>query len=160
LAQRLAWRAGDLTAFESVSVTELKGRAKVGYLAEKARRTVMRAWARVPLEGDRGAMVTELSAAGACGRAHVDAYWAYDPLPYSGRVALVRSSNQPHGVEPDRTLGWGPLLQGEAELYEIPSFHGNIIHGERVPMVADVLRASVEKALEFESRSAVGGTEK
>jgi phthiocerol/phenolphthiocerol synthesis type-I polyketide synthase E len=151
LTKRLAWRAADRTSFESASVAERQGREKMGYVAEKVRRSAMRAWARVPLEGDRGAMVTELAAAGACGRAHLEAYWAYDPPPYDGRVVLVRSSSQPHGIEPDHSLGWASLLQGETEYYEVPSYHGNIIHGERVPLVADIIRSSVQAAIQSEA---------
>ena len=144
--QRVAWRVADRTAFESKSISELTGKAKLQYIAEKARRGAMRSVARVSADRPRGALVTELAAANACGRAHLDAYWAYDPGPYDGRVAFVRASNQPLGVQPDPTLGWGPLLKGEVEMYEIPAFHGNIIHGERTELVAHVLRPSIDAA--------------
>ena len=39
----------------------------------------------------------------------------------------------------DPTLGWGPLLEGDVELYEVESHHGNIIHGERGVVVADII---------------------
>jgi phthiocerol/phenolphthiocerol synthesis type-I polyketide synthase E len=151
--QRLAWRVADRTSFESQSIAELEGKAKLQYITEKARRTAMRSMARVSADRPRGALVTELAAANACGRAHLDAYWSYDPGPYDGRVAFVRATNQPSGVQPDPTLGWGPLLKGEVELYEIPAFHGNIIHGERTAMVAEVLRPSIDAARDAVARA-------
>ena len=39
-----------------------------------------------------------------------------------------------------------PVVKGEVEMYEIPAFHGNIIHGERTEKVAAVLRASLDAA--------------
>jgi thioesterase domain-containing protein len=150
--KRFAWRAADRVSFESDTVSEMKGRTKLRYVVERVRRFIVRQWARVPIGRERTALVTELAAADTCSRAHLSAYWAYDPDSYDGRIALVRSSHQPHGIEPDPTLGWGPLLKGDVELYEVESHHGNIIHGERGVVVADILRSSITSAFALESR--------
>jgi acyl transferase domain-containing protein/thioesterase domain-containing protein len=148
--QRLAWGLADRVAFESESVSALNGRAKFRYLSDKTRRKAMRTWARVPIDRQRSALVEELAAANACDSAHTVAYWAYEAPPYDGRVALVRSSNQPRGIAPDPTLGWNDVLRGEVELYEIPSFHKNILDEERAGMVGKVLRESIDASLSRE----------
>lgn len=146
--QKLAWRTADRISFETENVSELRGVAKLKYLVDKIWRAIVRFWLRAPLTDSTSALASELSVADACSTAHLDAYWSYNPGAYDGRVVLVRASNQPHGIDPDPTLGWGPLLRGEVELHQIPSHHGNIIHGERAEMVADVLRESIETALD------------
>jgi len=144
--RRLAWRSADRVAYETDSLSELSGKAKLRYVSEKARRLTMRSWARVEIDGPRHSYVTELAASNACDEAHLKAYWAYDPKPYDGKVTILYSSNQPHGVEPDPTLGWAPLLRGEVDLYEVPSHHGNVIHGERIAIVTDIMRSTIEAA--------------
>lgn len=144
--RRLGWRTADRIAYETDNLSELRGQARVRYVSEKARRVVMRSWARVEVDGPRHSYVTELAASAACDRAHLAAYWAYDPQPYDGKVTIIYSSNQPHGIDPDPTLGWGPLLLGEVDLYEVPSHHGNIIHGERIGLVAEIMRSTIESA--------------
>lgn len=144
--RRLAWRTADRLASETENLSELRGKAKVKLVSEKARRAVMRSWAKVEIDGPRHSYVTELAASNACDAAHLKAYWAYEPEPYDGKVTILYSSSQPHGVEPDPTLGWAPLLRGEVDLYEIPGHHGNVIHGERIPVVADIMRKTIEAA--------------
>jgi thioesterase domain-containing protein len=146
-ARRLGWRVADRVSFESDNLSELKGRAKVRHVTEKARRAFMRTWARIPIKGTRSAYVTEIAASESCSRAHLDAYWAYDPKSYDGPVTVVYSSVQPRGVTPDPTLGWGHLFEGEVHLHKIPSHHGNILHGERIDQVADVIRSTVAETL-------------
>lgn len=144
--RRLTWRTADRLAAETENLSELRGKAKFRLVSEKARRVVMRSWARVDVDGPRHSYVTELAASNACDAAHLKAYWAYEPEPYDGKVTILYSSNQPRGVEPDPTLGWAPLLRGEVDLYEVPGHHGNVIHGERIPIVADIIRTTIEAA--------------
>lgn len=144
--RRMAWRAADRLSAESENLSELNGKAKVRLVNEKARRVVMRSWAKVDVGGPRHSYVTELAASNACDAAHLKAYWAYEPQPYDGKVTILYSSNQPRGVTPDPTLGWAPLLRGEVDLYEIPGHHGNVVHGERIPIVADIMRKTIEAA--------------
>lgn len=155
--QRLAWALSERMAFESASVSALSGRAKLRYLSEKARRKAMRTWARVPFDRRRSALVEELAVANACDSAHNDAYWAYETRPYDGRVALVRSSNQPHGIAPDPTLGWSDVLRGDVELYEIPAFHGTILEGVRAETVGKVIRESLDAAMSKDEDATFGG---
>lgn len=148
--RRLAWRSADRLARETSALSELEGKAKVRYVSEKARRLTMKSWARLEGEGSRNSYVTELAASKACDVAHQKAYWDYVPEPYDGKVILVYSEDQPHGVEPDPTLGWAPLLRGEVDLYSVPGHHNNIMEGERVPILADIMRKTLETALTAE----------
>ncbi len=144
--RRLAWRGADRLVRESSALSELSGTAKFRYVGEKARRVTMKSWARVEVDGPRNSYVAELAASNACDVAHQKAYWDYVPEPYDGKVTFVYSETQPHGVEPDPTLGWAPLLRGEVDLYSVPGHHNNIMEGERVPMLADILRKTLETA--------------
>lgn len=146
--RRSAWIAADRLSYESEMLAGLQGRAKFSYLGEKARRATMRFQARRRSEGELNPLVAELAAADACDRAHQTAYWEHDPPAYEGRVLLMRSTVQPRGVTPDPTLGWGPLLHGEVELHEVESRHTSILEGENSRVVAEILRDSIEQALE------------
>jgi thioesterase domain-containing protein len=59
----------------------------------------------------------------------------YHYKPFSGAAVLFRASKQPHGIHPDPTNGWGPLIQGGLEIVEVPGYHGAII---REPLVRNL----------------------
>ena len=61
----------------------------------------------------------------------------YVPKPYFGKVTLFRATEQPYGIYPDRTLGWGPLALGGLEIIDIPGHHGAIVREPRVRILAD-----------------------
>lgn len=145
--RRLAWRGADRFVRETSAISELSGKAKLRYVGEKARRVTMKSWARVEIDGPRSSYVTELAASNACDVAHQKAYWDYAPEPYDGRVTFVYTEIQPHGVEPDPMLGWGSLLRGQVDLFEVPGHHNNVMEGQRVPVLADVLRKTLEDAI-------------
>ena len=63
----------------------------------------------------------------------------YKPQPYAGKVILFRASEQPIGINPDATLGWGPVGIEDLEIHEIPGHHGSILFEPRVGKLADVL---------------------
>ncbi len=148
--RRAAWKAADRWGYESDMMSDLSGVDRVKYVGDKARRFALRSWSKVPIQGSRSSYVTELAAVDSCDRAHQVAYWAYEPREYDGPVTLVRSSEQPRGIEPDETLGWGPLLKGDVDLYEIPSRHTNIIHGERAAALAEIIKSGIEATLDSE----------
>jgi acyl transferase domain-containing protein len=68
-----------------------------------------------------------------------NAFWNYYPRPYNGRVVIFRASEQPHGIYPDPTLGWGELIKGEVELYEIPAYHQTIIQEPQAQLLGELL---------------------
>jgi len=75
--------------------------------------------------------------------------WAADdyvPKPYAGRVTLFRATEQPHGVVPDPTLGWGTLVLGGFEIYDTPGHHGGIVREPRSRELAQKLQDALHKA--------------
>jgi thioesterase domain-containing protein/acyl carrier protein len=68
---------------------------------------------------------------------HNKADKAYKPRPYQGRVAILRASKQPLGIQADSTLGWGDLLSGEVDLREIPGHYLSLLIEPGVRLLAD-----------------------
>jgi len=79
-------------------------------------------------------------------KAHAMAYENYEPRPYQGLVALFRASKQPLGVYSDPALGWSELMKGGLELYEIPGYRLRVLQEPRVRILAEQLRACLDKA--------------
>jgi thioesterase domain-containing protein len=80
------------------------------------------------------------------GEAHLRAFEAYQPRPYHGRTVIYRTSKQPLGIYPDATLGWDTLVQGERVLYEVSSFHLNMLHMPYVQQMGRHIRHSMDQA--------------
>jgi thioesterase domain-containing protein/acyl carrier protein len=72
-------------------------------------------------------------------RAGQNAMRDYVPKPYPGKVTLFRATEQPYGIYPDRTNGWGAFEIGELEIHDIPGHHGAIVREPRVEFLAGVL---------------------
>jgi aspartate racemase len=76
-----------------------------------------------------------------------EAHREYVPKPYSGRVALLRANRQPLGCYPDPKLGWGSLVNGELEIYEIPGSHSHtLIREPHVRVVVEKLNPCLSRA--------------
>jgi len=71
--------------------------------------------------------------------ANLVAVRSYEPQPYAGKVILFRASEQPKGIYPDPTLGWGTIGIEDLEVHEIPGHHGSILFEPRVGKLADIL---------------------
>ena len=63
----------------------------------------------------------------------------YSPEVYRGSMTLFRASIQPLGIQPDATLGWECLVDGELEIYEVPGHHGSIVAEPYVRILAEKL---------------------
>jgi thioesterase domain-containing protein len=85
------------------------------------------------------------------GEAHLKAFKTYQPQPYYGKTIIYRTSKQPLGIDPDPTLGWGAMVQGEHELYEISSFHTEMLHLPYVQQMGRHLRRRMDQALAAEA---------
>jgi thioesterase domain-containing protein/aryl carrier-like protein len=70
----------------------------------------------------------------------------YAPRPYTGRVALLRATEQPYGIIPDRTNGWSALAVGGLEIRDVPGHHGAIMREPRVRLLAEALDDCLRKA--------------
>lgn len=83
---------------------------------------------------------------GQISKAQDEAFWTYEPRVYKGRVVIFRASKQARGIKPDPTLGWGELIEGELELYEIPAYHQTILSKPQVQIMAKQIRICLENA--------------
>ena len=78
--------------------------------------------------------------------ANVAARHGYQLKPYPGRIVLFRASRQPMGIHRDPTLGWDGLAAKGLEIYEVPGYHGAIIHEPLVGALAAQLKACLASA--------------
>lgn len=79
------------------------------------------------------------------------AFRAYIPRRYPGRVAIIRSARGYTGdadkdYSPDPYLGWRRVLPGIVETYEVPGDHNEMIREPHVRLLAEHLRTSLENA--------------
>ncbi len=81
-------------------------------------------------------------------RAGQNAMRDYVPKPYPGKITLFRATEQPYGIYPDRTNGWGAFEVGELEIHDIPGHHGAIVREPRVELLANVLTGCLRIARE------------
>jgi thioesterase domain-containing protein/aryl carrier-like protein len=124
------------------------GRAKVAYARERAHRWKRQIrWKRQRL-WDRW---RERFWPEAIRQVRIVGYRAatgYQPQPYAGRATLFRATEQPHGIFEDRTLGWGPLVNGGLEIYDTPGHHGAIVREPRSRVLAGQLQEALARAWE------------
>ncbi len=79
-------------------------------------------------------------------KAGASANRTYLPKPYPAKMTLLRATEQPYDIYPDRTNGWSDLAIGGLEILDIPGHHGSIMRQPRVPILARTLDACLEKA--------------
>ena len=77
--------------------------------------------------------------------ANIKAANSYIHKPYSGRVILFRAKEQPPGFYQDPKLGWGRLVLGRLDVHEIPGLHWTIVREPNVQVLAEKLRACLDK---------------
>lgn len=80
--------------------------------------------------------------------ANIKAMLSYQPEVYSGKAILFRASEQPPGCYPDPQLGWGNLVTGGLEVYDIPGSHSeSLLYEERsVRVLGKQLKACLDEA--------------
>ncbi|MGD0014185.1 MAG: amino acid adenylation domain-containing protein, partial [Bryobacteraceae bacterium] len=78
-------------------------------------------------------------------------YRHYNPQPYPGRVILFCRKARPTGRFQDPQFGWGSLLTGKFEVFEVPGTHAGIFHEPNVRIMAAKLR---EVMLDAQARHA------
>jgi surfactin family lipopeptide synthetase A len=72
------------------------------------------------------------------------AFHRYEPLPYSGRVTLLQSSDWPEGPYFDFKLGWMDLAAGGVEFHRIPGDHPSMFTEPNVNLVASMLSSHLD----------------
>ena len=72
-------------------------------------------------------------------KANLRAAHIYQPQPYPGTVTLYRAEQQPLGINPDPTLGWGTVGIENLVIHEVPGHHGSILFEPRVEKMAEIV---------------------
>jgi thioesterase domain-containing protein len=83
--------------------------------------------------------------------AHYRALRDYVPLPYPGRVTLIRARARPLFSRQSHDLGWGQLALEGVEVRVIPGAHDSILKEPFVRVLADQLRVSLQEAANGET---------
>ncbi len=85
-------------------------------------------------------------------KAHLAAGRKYSPLPYPGRLLLVRAeASRP--VRDDPTLGWARLARSGVEVRVVPGAHHTLLRVPHVEALADCLRDALATAAGEGSRN-------
>ena len=77
---------------------------------------------------------------------------AYTPQVYSGRVTLFKAMNRTsvtYAITPPE-VGWRKFVNGELEIHEIPGSHVGILEEPNIKILAEKMRACIEKSLNNE----------
>jgi amino acid adenylation domain-containing protein len=137
------------------SLTLLDGAQRVDYIRDKSakammmlRRRLVYARKRIQRSAYRAAGRRLPESLVASHRRMAEARRKFTPRPYSGKITLFRATNQPRGIVPDETLGWGPLALGGLEIHDVPGFHADIVLEPRVRFLVEKLRPCLERALD------------
>lgn len=78
--------------------------------------------------------------------ANLQASSYYVPKVYPAKLIVFRPSKQPVEYLHDLQMGWGALAAGGIEVHEVPGIHQSIIVEPRVRVLAEQLRACLQKA--------------
>jgi amino acid adenylation domain-containing protein len=67
--------------------------------------------------------------------AHGRASLAYRPRPYPGKITLFRALDHCIDYEPQPDLGWGTVVQGGVEIYDVPGDHTTLFSDDNVVQI-------------------------
>jgi thioesterase domain-containing protein len=70
----------------------------------------------------------------------------YRPLPYDGRLLLVRAHTRPLFRSLDHDLGWSRLVKNALDIRVVPGNHANMLTEPQVRYVAEILSAELTSA--------------
>jgi thioesterase domain-containing protein len=151
--QRLIYRVSYRIDYEMSRLSMLEPRQKLSRIVERLRRAETIVRVRIektvsPILARYGFRMTHSQAyrLEAIAEAHTRAQRTYTPQPYRGRILLVRAQKQPFGRRPGPALGWGKLLEGDLELQQMPGEHRTVLEEPNVQVLAQLLKASLNKA--------------
>ena len=80
----------------------------------------------------------------------------YVAKPYQGQIFLFRASQGQVLECSDPTLGWGCVAAGGLEIYEVPGAHWNMLVKPHVQLLANSIRAWLDRAQAQSSESRFG----
>jgi amino acid adenylation domain-containing protein len=85
--------------------------------------------------------------------AGVEALRSYRPKVYPGAITLFQAIGMPAGVKEKPQDGWAKLAAGGLETYLVPGYFAQMVYEPRVQLLADQLRACLDKALADKSET-------
>ena len=71
---------------------------------------------------------------------------AYIPLPYSGRITVLRASKSRRNQGQDPELGWGLIATGGVTVIDIPGDHASILAQQNAAQLAKCLAEALDEA--------------
>jgi aspartate racemase len=80
------------------------------------------------------------------GFSYIPTLRSYIPQTYPGPMILFRAMEQSPGCHRAPFLGWGDLVEGDVEIHDVPGLHGQIIEEPHVRVLAEKLKACLDKA--------------
>ena len=126
--------------FHVGNLARLRGASRWSYLADRLRR------AGFALKGAAGRLVGKPSPLVRTQSALSDAYYAYEPKPYDGRITLLRATRLPSGIEDTPDLGWGGLAAQGIDVHELPVYFMTGIVEPNVQVLAETLAGRIAAA--------------
>ncbi|MEM7343275.1 MAG: hypothetical protein AAF485_03460, partial [Chloroflexota bacterium] len=69
----------------------------------------------------------------------LNSFYHYKPDFYPGKVVLFRASDQPLGIYPDPTLGWGDLV-ADLEIHEYVGEHETVEDASRIQNITEIFK--------------------
>jgi thioesterase domain-containing protein len=153
--QRLLYRLIYRVGMEASNLAEVDARNKRTYIGQRISRlkTIIQVRAGEVLDALFARLNAKIAHSQAyqlemLGEIHSRLLKSHRPRPYPGPVALFRAEKQPLGIHVDPTLGWGALIEGELEVYELPGHPIGLLSEPRVRVSAAIIKAALEKAQE------------
>jgi thioesterase domain-containing protein len=70
----------------------------------------------------------------------------YTPLPYDGRLILVRAHTRPLFRSLDHDLGWSRLVGHAVDVRVVPGSHASMLQEPQVKRLAEILVAELASA--------------
>jgi FkbH-like protein len=70
---------------------------------------------------------------------------------YSGKVTLLRATEQPLGIYEDRTNGWTSYALGGVEVHDVPGHHGSIMREPRARILVQKLTECLIRAYQADA---------
>jgi thioesterase domain-containing protein len=67
----------------------------------------------------------------------------YDPVPYGGKILLIRCKQQPKPVFLDLSLGWAPYAAGGIKVVSVPGTHFTMFGDPGVERMAAAISAAL-----------------
>jgi surfactin family lipopeptide synthetase C len=91
---------------------------------------------------------------------HTRAVLAFRPLPFKGKITLIRTLELEPGYEYDPYLGWDSLAEDGIEVHEVPGAHLELFSDENVSVLAKILDGCIQSALATPNDACVHGSRK